>query len=1385
MIAVRWGSRGVRLAAVVCLVLFAFRFSNAQISAWPVDGPAFSATPGDIQAAAAKIAAEKFADATVLMEEQKYVIDGSGRVTGTHHLIYRIESPAAVESWSEVSEEWEQFYQDAPSIRARVIEPSGEVVELDQKTVTDVAAEDRGDGTLSDDRVHKAPLPALKVGSIVEEETQSIDKEAYFASGGVYREYFQRNVPVVRTRLVVEVPAKAALQYRVGFLPEIVTKDETGGEVRRLTFDQGHLGSWVNSDIDLATHAPRLPWVEFSTGASWQTVAGSYAAMAEPQIQPDAVKSLLPASGKRDEMTTIAVLVAALHREVRYTGVEFGKARLEPQVSAEILRRHYGDCKDKASLLVAMLRAAGIGAHLALLDAGPGPDVTPELPGINRFDHAIVYVPAAQGRRALWIDATAEFTKVGDLPYPDQGRQALIIAKETQGLTLTPEARPEDSVLTETREFFLADYGPAHIVESSETSGYIDANYRSWYGGPESKETKTTLENYVRGAYLAKALTGVEHGDAGDFTKPFTLKLDVAQGTRGNTSVSDAAVALTPIGTYGDLPHWFAVDPHPGSEKPTAEEEANRARAEAQRSSEYDIQPFITHRKYRIVPSEGFAVRGLPESKTVAMGPASLTESYAVDGKGVVTADFTFTTGKSRYTQDEVLALRTAVLEQNKADATVVTFDQTGAKLLAAGKTREALATDRALIAAHPKDAVHHVRMAYALLEAGVGDEAQGEAKKAVDVDTKSALAWSTEGWALQFNSIGVQHGAGFDLKGALDAYRKAKALDPDNEETRVNLAILYEFDAAGERYAADADLNQAIAEYRELKKQNKEAGERYEDNQLFCLLYAHRFKEVLAEAAGLPSSPVRSGLSIAATVASEGVEAGLKRADQVSGGAEQRADALTKAGGELIRLRMYPEAAQVLSAGLQGQENAGLIARQVELFRNLKPYDPQQESAADATAVVRKMLADTMSGSLSEGQIARWLARHAYATDEEWKKNLKKGEEAMFSLRVVAERAGTTMDVIRDTALGAMKVSTQGDDATGYRITIQTPGMAPRRFFVTKEDGAYRIVASQEDFLEVGNEALYLLHHGDEQQARSLLDWKRDQMHKGGGDDPLSGPLLPRFWTSGETKGADAIELAAASLLVGQADITAMLPELAQKAAATGLDKSDPAGLDLLLADGWLHAEDSTHAKPAIDALLAGWPDSYTALALAGEEDRLTKNWAGWNARVDAHLAKHPGDRILLLQKAEAQQAQGDFAGARKTLKQELNGGEANAEDYNNYAWNALFEHNVDEDAIQAGQQATTLSNNARFADLHTLACLYAAEGKTTEARQVLLQAMQAEAMAEPNSAAWFAFGAIYEQYGDRDAAIAALKKVEKPEGPVNPVDTWVLAQEHLKALE
>jgi len=1385
MISGRFVRRGFRLSTVLICLAATAPLMRAQIAAWPLDGPAFSASPEEMQAAAAKIPAEKFADTTVLYEEEDFSLDAAGRLTNTHRMIYRIETEAGVQGWSEASVEWEAFYQNTPQIEARVIQPDGSVTELDQKTVTDVAAQNEGDGTYSDDRLHEAPLPALSPGVIVEVETICSDKEPYFAAGGAYRNYFQRMVPVIRSRMVVAVPVGTPLQYKSAWLPDLVTQDKTSHGMRRVTFDQGHLEGWVNEDISLPTDHPRVPWVEFSTGQSWAAIVAAYEQLAAPQIQTDAVKSLLPANPPQDRNALIAMLVASLHQNVRYTGVEFGKARLQPQTSTQILERHYGDCKDKASLLVAMLRAAGIPAEMALLDAGPGLDVSPDLPGINLFDHAIVYVPASEGEGPLWIDATAEYTKVGDLPYPDQGREALIIAKDTTGLTLTPQAVPEDSVLVETRKFLLADYGPSHAIETSQTSGYIDANYRGYYGDTSSQNAQISLENYAKQAYAAKALTSVQHGDATDLSKPFLLTLDMAKAERGDTAISDASVAVYFGGIWNNLPDWFGTNPDQSDKNQTPDEQSRRQKAEADRSADYEVPPFIAERRYEIVPPVGFTVRGLPPNETTQMGPATLRRTYTVDAQGEVTADFRFDTGRSRYSVADALALRKAIATADKEGPIVITFDQAGAKLLGQEKIREALAVDQSLIAGHPQDAVQHVRMAYVLLHAGIGEQARAEATEATQLDPKSAVAWKTLGWVLQHNLIGVLHGKGFDLAGAADAYKKAATIDPDDTDTMADLAELYEFDENGIQYGSVDNLNLAIQEYQALKAKDQNAGEQYEDRLLFCLLYAHRYKELLTDLSTLPDSPARDGLAIAATTATKGVAAGLQRANQVSGGNDQRDGALRSGGEELVWLRMYPEAAQILSACIAGQSDAPALARQVEIYRTLHPYDAQAAEKLDPQGVVRQMMADGMSGSVSEAELSRVLAHHAYATDAEWDKNTKDNEESASSISAVANRLEMLPQELADLTLGTMKLSSSGDDAHGYRVTVAEAGVRPRSFFVTKEDGMYRVVADQNDTMEVGNEALYLLHRGDQAEARSLLDWKRDSVQRGGGDDPLSGPLFARLWTSDESKGSAAIELAAASLLLYRADIAPMLPQLERSAAAaTGPDKPDAAAVHLLVAEGWLYAQKPERARPAIEALLKAYPDSITVIGLAGEADRQLHDWTAWNALVNSRLAKHPDDHDLLLEKVQAEQAEGDFVGAAATMQTVLNGIQANAADYNNYAWNALFEKQVNDSALQAAQQATTLTNSQDFASLHTLACVYAARGKTTEARQTLLEAMAAADLAEPNSEIWYVFGTIYQQFGAMQAAIAAFRKVEKPTGPINPVDTWVLAQQHLKAL-
>ena len=272
---------------------------------------------------------------------------------------------------------------------------------------------------------------------------------------------------------------------------------------------------------------------------------------------------------------------------LRYTGVEFDEAAIVPRPPSETLRRKYGDCKDQAALLVAMLRAAGVPARVALLRAGEGPDVDPDLPGLGVFDHAIVRVA---GEPPLWIDPTDPYAASGDLPTPDQGRLALEAAPGTTGLQKTPESAAADNRTLETREFFLAEEGEARVVETTEVWGAPERNYRRYYAEVDRDKIKKGLEEYVKGRYRAKKLEKYEATDPSNVAIPFRLTLEATGAARGTTSGGEAAVAIEPGPITAELP----------------EEIADAGEKEEPRVNDLFLpKPFRTEWHYRIVPPPG------------------------------------------------------------------------------------------------------------------------------------------------------------------------------------------------------------------------------------------------------------------------------------------------------------------------------------------------------------------------------------------------------------------------------------------------------------------------------------------------------------------------------------------------------------------------------------------------------------------------------------------------------------------------------------------------------------------------------------------------------------------------------------------------------------
>jgi tetratricopeptide (TPR) repeat protein/transglutaminase-like putative cysteine protease len=1366
------------LFATLMAIIILTTAAAAETNPW--DGPAFQGNPAAIISAASAIDGGKGYDALVLLDERTYSIDEIGRTVQRMHLVYRVDTADGVKIWSTTGFRWEQWRQKQPTIRARVITANGVEHMLDPKTLSDTPEHEDAPDIYSDTRIYHGPLPAVAIGSVVEVEVVCEDTAPAIPGGMLERVYLQRHVPVRQIRLVLQRPAAVPLKYEIRLLPDAKVSQKKDNKIIEVVIENGHLDAYESIERNLPDDVAVRPQVEFSTAPSWGSVAAAYSQMAEPQIHPDNVRDLVAAAISPADLREekIRKLTAKLHQEIRYTGIEFGEAKLVPQPAAEVLKRKYGDCKDKSATLVAMLRAANVQAYMALLNASDGQDVSPLLPGGTLFNHAIVYAP---GKPDMWIDATDEFSAPGSLAVIDQGRKALVIRSDSTELMMTPISGPEDNRIVETREFYLGGYGPARVVEQSETHGEADRSYRSYYGAEkDSKRIRTDIENYIDRTYLSENLERLEYGDGKDLTKPFILKIEAAKAKRGHTTLQDARMAILLNGIINHMPVYFKMN-----DEELKKEKARATKPQPVRTLDYVLPfAFVTEWRYRIVPPAGFKVRALPENRVLDMGPAKLTQNFSEDPDGTVRAVFHFTSGKSRYSTAEAEAVRKGISEMRKVNAIVISFDQAGYALLSAGKTREAIAAFESIVKKYPNEALHRVRIAQGLLEVGLAEAARSEAREAIRLEPGSALAHETLAEILQHDLIGRPFEKGFDLEGAKAEYRKALELDPDDLEIRTEYAILLEYDREGEQYGKNADLKGAVEQYRELKKR-KSDWPPLDTALSFALFYSGQYKEVEEHASKLSSEKTRIALTIASRAATEGSESALKKSLELTADEESRMKALSSAAHFLLSIRLYKPAAELLGKINTGESSLEMI----QAIAKTKQSESIAVSEKDAAEYVRKMLFLMMGPPLADRNVLDMFTKAL-----EPKKNTgkeKKNDDYEY-LRNVAlnlrhKAAGDLpFEAQGDVFLSNMHLETEGDEASGYRVQVRGLGIDNLPFFVIKEQGQFRILNIRYGLAPIGRVVLDRVQKGDLAGARRWLDWAREEHQIKGGDDPFAGPAFPHLWRQGQNGDRQTVQRVAAAMLADSHDIESLLPLLvaAQKKAR---DESERNYWTQALSEAYRTLDKWPDVRAAAEKLLRASPNSVTAFERYALSCMRLKDWNAAIAAANERKSRLPRDAdaiaILSAIADEKGKLEESLAILRTAIKESPKPSVALL---NNYAWNSLFVDNLPEDAIEMAQRAVRMPEGKDFGIIHTLSAVYAEVGRVGESKRLLLKGMDDAGIDEPDPAIWYVFGRIAEQCGRMDAAVKAYQRIEKDQDEEPRANsTYNLAQRRLALIK
>lgn len=1356
----------------LCFSIFPAGLAADSPGTWNI--ARFAADGATLNKAASGVNPKPGTNVVILDEEDNYVFDADGKTVHTHYLAYKVLTQKGAESWDAISLSWQPWHEERPSVRARVITPDNVIHPLEPKTVTDAPARDDDYKTYGDGRVLRAPLPAIAPGSVVEEEEVSKESAPFFGSGVAERYYFAGSIPILQMKLVLDAPESLPLHYSVELLSDMKPEKASANGRVQIVFQQGPVEALDQVENYLPREMPGWPHVTFSTGASWQSIAEAYGKIINEKATPKDVQTLVNSliSGKTTREEKASAILQYLSREIRYTGVEFGDAAIIPHLPTETLQHKYGDCKDKATLMVAMLQAAGIPAYVALLNVGWRHDVEAELPGAGQFDHAIVYVP---GSPDIWIDPTDEYARLGQLPRGDQGRLALIARAESTKLVAIPEASSQDNRIVEKREFYLAENGAARVVERTEPRGVFESEFRSIYADADNKENRKSLQTYIKEQYLSEKLSRLERSDPADLSRPFHMEIEASEAKRGSTDLETSVAAIRMESLFYKLPEELQEREKEASKTTDALQEKSKK----PRTADYQLpMAFIYEWQYKIIPPMGFQAKPLPPNEKVALGPANLTKEFSLESDGSVRAVLRFDTVKRRITAAEANEMKEKVAQLRESSAIFIYFEPTTQALMNQGKTREAFEASRDFIARHPKEAVHHLQRAKLQLAAGMGAAAREEARAAVKLEPGSALAQKALAEILEYDLVGRQYQRGSDYAGAEAAFRAAKKLDPDDKEIVGNLAILLEHNHDGERDGPGAKMKEAVAEYRSLKETDL-ANIGLKNNLPFALFYGGDFTAAKKNAESL--NPQLNAVIVASETALNGVEAGMNEARKRTANETDLKTVLKTAGEMLMRAQKYSPAAELMAAGASGSNASNTMALAAMLRKAQRHEEMKPRNSPDG--VVMQLFLNLADPEMTLEKMSAIYSRNAQkvirnSDPEEVERMLREGR----TMRNALKRTGFPSDIMLDVVLVAMQQQFEGDDASGYRVTLRPPGANKITVWVVREDGTYKILDTAEKPNAIGLEILDRLQAGNTAGARVLLDWVREEEHLAGGDDPLAGFAFPRMWTKGKEADAEQMKYAAAAIL-GQTKETARdgvkILESGRSAAKTDTDKLN---LGIALLSAYSNLDEYQKLYELAPELAKQNAESKRLFFDEENALRALHRFAEADALAQEMTKRLPDDIDVRRAFIFTAVAKEDYAAAHNLGRKLMDEGKAEGSDMNGVAWAALFTGKVEQADLDAVTKSSQLTQNNSPAVLHTLGCVYAEIGKTKEAREVLIQAMDLLGLDEMESNYWYAFGRIAEQYGEMEAAISDYKQVKKPSKPVQePSSSYRLAQNRL----
>ncbi len=439
-----------------------------------------------------------------LLDERIHIVDTEGRRVMVWHLAWKAFTDAGAKSIAEDVTSYLRKDQKYHLVTAETIQADGTVMAVRPNAVLVQSPQRQADYALYDDEEEvKVIFPNVKAGSIT--RIIAVIEDVNVRMIGEYAQTFawSRNWELDRLHIVVELPAPLAQRAHVhttgSDIPEMERSELEDGVVRyrwqaeRLASRRYEPGRAPSSQVG--------PCVRISTIEKWDDVGRWFAGLitTRDKLSPKLaaqVESWTAGLTSREDI--IRVLLAKVANDVRYTGLELGQAAYQPHDCNEVWENQYGDCKDKANLLVAFLRHKGIEARIALVNTYHLGLIDRRSPNYAVFSHAIVAI--ADGKSGYeFCDPTISFCEPGMIGPGSADRDVLVV-EENGGKWMRTPVQQAGSV-TYDFDLELGATGEISGWMSVTSEGSYGAGQREQYRRRDADETKRKLSDWVRAFY--------------------------------------------------------------------------------------------------------------------------------------------------------------------------------------------------------------------------------------------------------------------------------------------------------------------------------------------------------------------------------------------------------------------------------------------------------------------------------------------------------------------------------------------------------------------------------------------------------------------------------------------------------------------------------------------------------------------------------------------------------------------------------------------------------------------------------------------------------------------------------------------------------------------